>query len=250
MSAYPRRIGIFGATSDIAAAFARRSAVSGDDLVLIGRDGPALEQLAANLIARGARSVSVQEVDLISTSGITAATKRAWQTYAGLDVALVAYGTLPDQQRLIADAEAIEGALVVNFVSPVILLNELAAKFEAARHGTLVMITSVAGNRGRQSNYIYGAAKGGLQRYLEGLRHRLFKAGVRVIDVRPGLVRTKMTAFLSTKGWLWATPEKVAADISSAIDRRAAVLYTPWYWRGIMAVVCALPRSVFHRTKL
>jgi short-subunit dehydrogenase len=140
--------------------------------------------------------------------------------------------------------------LAVNFSSPAILVNELANRFEAQRRGTIAAITSVAGDRGRKSNYIYGAAKGGLQRLLEGVRHRLSSAGVAVVDIRPGFVRTRMTMHLDRRGPLWATPDRVAADILGAIKARRAVCYTPGFWRLIMMVVCIVPRSIFHRTSL
>jgi hypothetical protein len=174
----------------------------------------------------------------------------AWETVDGLDVALVAYGSLPDQAAAQADAAVAEAALVLNFVSPVVLCDRLAERFEAQGAGTLVAISSVAGDRGRQSNYLYGAAKGGLQRALEGLRHRLFKAGVAVVDVRPGFVATKMTDHLDRGGLLWATPETVAADSVRAAARRRAVLYTPWFWAWILRIVRGLPRPLFHRSKL
>src|SRR5262249_5174180 len=132
--------------------------------------------------------------------------------------------------------------------SPSVLAAHLAARFEVQRGGALALITSVAGDRGRKSNYFYGAAKGGLQLLAEGLRHRLHPAGVQVLDIRPGFVMTRMTDHLPRGGLLWAEPDRVAADIERALSRRRAVLYTPWFWRGILAIVRALPRPLFHRT--
>jgi decaprenylphospho-beta-D-erythro-pentofuranosid-2-ulose 2-reductase len=128
------------------------------------------------------------------------------------------------------------------------LLNALAERFQAQGRGTIAAITSVAGDRGRRSNYIYGAAKGGLQRVLEGLRHRLSSAGVAVVDIRPGFVATRMTEHLEREGPLWASPDRVAADIVAAIAARRAVCYTPHFWRLIMLIVRAMPRFIFHRT--
>lgn len=245
-----RRAAIFGATSGIASAVARRLAESGARLVLVGRDAAALEGLAADLRVRGAGEVTVQAADFAATAGLAEVAAFAWGAFGGLDLALVAYGTLPDQAEAEADPRAAEAALALNFVSPCLLCGLLAARFEAARAGTLAAITSVAGDRGRRSNYVYGAAKGGLQRCLEGLRHRLHGAGVAVLDIRPGFVSTRMTEHLARGGPLWAEPDKVAADILRAAGSGRAVLYTPWFWRGVMALVRGLPRPLFHRTPL
>ncbi len=248
--AAPRRVAVFGATSGIASAVARSLAEAGARLVLVGRDAAALEGAAADLRVRGAGEVAVQLADFASTEGLAGVAASAWDAFGGLDLALVAYGTLPDQAAAEADSRVAEAALQLNFVSPCLLCGLLAPRFEAARSGTLAVVTSVAGDRGRRSNYVYGAAKGGLQRYLEGLRHRLHGAGVSVLDIRPGFVSTKMTAHLARGGPLWAEPERVTRDIVRAAETGRAVLYTPWFWRGVMALVRGLPRPLFHRTPL
>ena len=243
-------VALFGATSDIATALARRYARRGARLVLVGRDRERLEALAADLKVRGAVQACVQPVDFAALEQLPAAAQAAWDALGGLDVAVVAHGSLPDHADAQSCAAMAVAGLALNFVSPAVLLGELAQRFEARRAGVIAVITSVAGDRGRRSNYLYGAAKGGLQRFAEGLRHRLHAAGVAVLDVRPGFVATRMTAHLKQSGPLWATPEQVAADIERAITRRGAVLYTPWFWRPIMAVIRCVPRSVFHRTSL
>lgn len=243
-------VAIFGATSDIAAAVARLYAEAGCRLVLVGRDGPALSAAAADLTTRGAKDVATQQADFASIADLPSAAAAAWDRFGGLDVALVAYGTLPDQQAAEQRADLAEAVFQLNLTSPVVLISELARRFEAQGRGTIAAISSVAGDRGRKSNHFYGAAKGGLQRYLEGLRHRLHTAGVAVLDVRPGFVATKMTAHLDGKGPLWAIPDRVAADIVKAIASHRAVLYTPWFWRGVMAIIRGVPRPVFHRTSL
>lgn len=249
-AAAPRRVAIFGATSGIASAVARRLAEAGARLVLVGRDAAGLEGMAADLRVRGAAEVAVRQADFAATADLPGVAAAAWEAFGGLDLALVAYGTLPDQAAAEADWRAAEAALQVNFVSPCLLCGLLAARFEASRAGTLAVITSVAGDRGRRSNYVYGAAKGGLQRYLEGLRHRLHGAGVAVLDIRPGFVSTRMTEHLARGGPLWAEPDQVANNILRAIEKRREVLYTPWFWQGIMAAVRGLPRPLFHRTSL
>lgn len=250
MSMQGRRVAIFGATSEIAVAYGRICAEAHDRLFLVGRDGEALERLAADLKVRGAAAVAILPGEFNHTRGLCEMAQESWAVFEGLDLALIAYGALPDQQQAIGDPEVAAAALHINFVSPALLCDLLAARFEAAKAGTLAVITSVAGGRGRQSNYVYGAAKGGLQLYLEGLRHRLSRVGVKVLDIRPGFVATRMTVHLPQGGPLWATPERVAADMDKAVRRGSAVLYTPWFWRFILMIVQALPRPIFHRTKL
>lgn len=250
MTGEGRRVAIFGATSEIAVAFGRKCAEAHDRLVLLGRDSEALERLAADLKVRGAQAVAILPGDFNHINGLKDMADEAWALFDGLDLAFIAYGTLPDQADAIADPAVAAAALHINFVSPALLCDLLATRFEAAGAGTLAVITSVAGDRGRQSNYVYGAAKGGLQLYLEGLRHRLAKSAVAVVDIRPGFVATRMTAHLPQGGPLWATPERVAEDMDKAIRRGRAVLYTPWFWRVIMMIVRLVPRPIFHRTKL
>lgn len=246
----PMRAAIFGATSGIAAAVARRLAAAGAALVLVGRDGEAIAASARDLRLRGAPQVVEIAADFAALGSLGDTVERAWHALSGLDLALVAYGSLPDQRALEADPPAAAPVLALNLTSPAILALHLAPYFAAQGSGVLAVITSVAGDRGRQSNYLYGAAKGGLQRLLEGLRHRLHAAGVQVLDIRPGFVATRMTEHLPQGGLLWTEPDRVAADILRAVERRRAVLYTPWFWRIILGIVRALPRPVFHRTSL
>jgi len=245
-----QRVAIFGATSAIATAVARLYAGRAGRLVLVGRDAEALGALGADLAVRGAVQVETLRADLADPASLADIADRAWSFYDGLDVVLIAHGSLPDQASVRDDPAAIAEAINLNLISAAGLSAALGARFEAAGSGTLAVITSVAGERGRQSNYVYGAAKGGLQRFLEGLRHRLHPASVQVLDIRPGFVSTPMTAHLAPSGPLWAEPKAVAADIVRAIDQRRAVLHTPWFWMGIMLIVRALPRAVFHRSKL
>ncbi len=244
------RVAVFGATSDIAAAYARLQAARGARLILLGRDPTTLQAAADDLRVRGAAAIVTHVADLADLGALDAAASAAWNAFDGIDVALIAYGTLPDQQLAEQETTAAVRSQMLNFISPCALCGWLANRFEAQRSGTIAVLTSVAGDRGRKSNYIYGAAKGGLQAYLSGLRHRLDAAGVQVLDVRPGFVATKMTAHLPHDGPLWSEPDRIAADISQAVESRRAVLYTPWFWRWIMLVIRCLPRAVLHRTSL
>lgn len=246
----PLRVAIFGATSGIATEVARLYAQSGATLVLAGRDRAALEALAADFTVRGATAVDIRTGDLGAIAGLDALVAQVWDTADGLDLALIAHGSLPDHAAVRDDPLALAEAVNLNFTSAAALCAALAPRFEARRAGMLAVLTSVAGDRGRQSNYVYGAAKGGLQRYLEGLRHRLHPSGVKVLDIRPGFVSTRMTAHLPSGGPLWATPKRVAKDIARAAAGRGGVLYTPWFWRPIMLIVRLTPAAVFHRSRL
>jgi short-subunit dehydrogenase len=243
-----KTIAIFGATSDIAVAVARRYAEAGSRLILVGRDAAGLAAVAADLGVRGAAETRVLPADFARLQDMPVLAGAAWDCFGGIDVAVIAYGTMASQRDAEQNAATAAGVFMVNFTSPAVLLGELANRFQAQGRGTIAAITSVAGDRGRGSNYVYGAAKGGLQRLLEGLRHRLSSAGVAVVDIRPGFVATKMTAHLDRKGPLWAKPDRVAVDIVGAITAGRAVCYTPGFWRLIMLVVRGLPRFVFHRT--
>jgi decaprenylphospho-beta-D-erythro-pentofuranosid-2-ulose 2-reductase len=242
-------VAVFGATSAIAERVARLYARDGARLLLVARDAARLDTVAADLRARGAAEVATVAADLNDAARLGAALD-ACDALGGADVALVAFGTLGDQPASEADRVHAERELRTNFLSPALLLTELANRFEARGRGTIAVITSVAGVRGRRTNYVYGAAKAGLSAFIEGLRHRLHDRGVAVLDIRPGFVDTPMTAHLARGGPLWATPERVARDIHRAIAKRGAVLYTPWFWRWIMLVIRLLPRPLFHRLKI
>ena len=245
-----RTVAIFGASSAIATAVARRYAETGHRLVLAGRDAAAFAALEADLAVRGAPAIAVLQADFAQLDSLPALAGAAWDRFGGLDVALIAYGTMAGQAEAERDAATTVAMFTVNLTGTAVLLNELANRFQSRGQGTIAAITSVAGDRGRKSNYVYGAAKGGLQRLLEGLRHRLASAGVAVVDIRPGFVATKMTAHLDRSSPLWATPDRVAADIVRAIGAQRAVCYTPGFWRLIMLMVRATPRFIFHRTSL
>jgi hypothetical protein len=243
-AATPRRVAVLGATSAIAEACARAWAMRGAELVLAGRRADELEAMAQDLRVRGAAKVTVWAGDLTDL-------ERHGDLLDALgspDAVLLAWGTLTDQARAEADPAYAARELATNFTAPAALLLALAPRMAAG--GVIAAVTSVAGDRGRRSNFVYGAAKGGLQRFLEGLRHRLHASGVAVLDVRPGFVKTPMTAHLPRTGPLWAEPAAVAADVVRAVDARRAVVYTPWFWRWILLVVRSVPRPLFHRTRL
>jgi decaprenylphospho-beta-D-erythro-pentofuranosid-2-ulose 2-reductase len=244
-----RKVLIVGATSAIAEATARVLAARGDALYLVGRNRDALAAIAADLQVRGAASVGMEALDANDLSAHEPMLQRAEQNLSGLDTVLIAYGTLSDQLACQNSAELTVQELTTNGVSVAALLTRIAARFEARRSGTIAVISSVAGDRGRQSNYVYGSAKALVTAFLSGLRQRLRKSGVAVITIKPGFVDTPMTAQLR-KGLLWAKPAQVAEGIVRAMDRSSAVVYLPGFWRPIMFIIRAIPERVFQRLKL
>jgi len=244
-----RRVLIIGATSAIAAETARVFAAYGARLFLTGRHSGRLDAVAADLKVRGAAQVETALLEVTDISRHADIVEAALAALGGLDVVLIAHGTLPDQRRCEESVAETLAALEVNFTATIALLTLLANRFEAARQGCIAVITSVAGDRGRQSNYVYGAAKGGVERFLEGLRNRLFRSGVAVITIKPGFVDTPMTAGVA-KNPLFASPRRVGRAIYRAIEACRSVAYIPWFWRPIMFLVTALPESIFQRLRL
>lgn len=244
-----QKILIIGAGSAIAEAAARLFAQRGDRLYLLARNREQLEVIAADLRVRGADAVHFGIFDVNDTERHAAVLDGAVKALEGLDIVLVAHGTLPDQQACEQDIGLLRRELDTNGVSTLLLLMQLAQHFEQQGHGTLAVISSVAGDRGRQSNYVYGAAKGMLSIFLQGLRNRLQRQGVQVLTIKPGFVDTPMTAEFS-KGLLWAQPETVAGGILKGISRGADVVYLPWFWRYIMWVIRSIPEVIFKRMRL
>ena len=237
---------VFGATSAIAQAAARIFAARGERLHLVGRDAAKLAVVAEDLRVRGAAAVTTAAADLDDCTRHAQLLEEGRASLGALDVVLVAQGVLPDQRECERSASATRAALLTNFLAPAALLGEAAAMLEAQQGGVLVAISSVAGDRGRKSNYVYGAAKGGLALFLEGLASRLRGSGVHVVTVKPGFVDTPMTATFR-KGLLWASAESVGRGIVRAVDRRAHVVYLPWFWRPVMWGLRQLPRALFER---
>jgi len=246
------RIIIFGATSAIAHATARLWAARGASIFLVGRNPEKLQAVEADLRARAAPGATIASApaDLDTAVDHPRLIEAGTAALGGLDIAFIAHGNLPDQAACQASVPAMLAQLNTNALSVISLCTLLGNRFEAQGNGCLAVITSVAGDRGRQSNYAYGAAKGLVIRFLQGLRNRLTPHGVGVVDIRPGFVDTPMTASLDKGGPLWAGPEKVAADIVRAVDARRGVLYTPWFWRYIMMIIVSIPDRIFNRLKL
>jgi decaprenylphospho-beta-D-erythro-pentofuranosid-2-ulose 2-reductase len=245
-----RKILILGATSAIAEAYGRLRAAENASLVLVARDPQRLQAIAQDLRIRGAQAVHVLTEDLSDTSNATSRFQAMVSPVGGIDEILVAYGVLGDQIKGEIDPKLAEETMRVNYLSVAIWIGLAAEMIEKAADKRIVAIGSVAGDRGRASNYIYGSAKAGLDAFLEGLAHRLAPTGVKVITVKPGPVDTPMTGHLPHTGPPWSTPDRVAADIKRAVDQGARVVYTPRFWRLIMFIIRNLPRPIFYRTKL
>jgi hypothetical protein len=189
-------------------------------------------------------------MDANDFAGHEAMLNLAESALGGLDVVLIAHGTLGDQKACEASVDTTLRELNTNGVSVVALLTRVANRFEQRRAGTIVVISSVAGDRGRQSNYVYGSAKALVTAFTSGLRQRLYPLGISVVTIKPGFVDTPMTAAFP-KGALWAKPQQIATGIVSAVDRGSAtVLYLPWFWRWIMLIIRSVPETVFRRLKL
>jgi decaprenylphospho-beta-D-erythro-pentofuranosid-2-ulose 2-reductase len=248
-----RAVLILGATSAIARAVAAQLAREGAALILAGRDVEELERSAADLRLRHGVEVAVERFDALGFDSHAAffqsCVQRAEAWEAGEFGVMLCHGYLPDQRQAASDASIARRVIDTNYTSAVSVLNLAANHLEQRRGGFICGLSSVAGDRGRRSNYLYGSSKAALSTYLQGLRNRLSRAGVRVITVKPGFVDTRMTFGLPGM-FLVAKPERVAKDICRAIRRGQSVLYTPWFWRPIMLIIRTIPEFIFKRMKL
>jgi len=245
-----KKILIIGATSAIAEATARIFAARGEALFLVARNAERLQAIKADLDVRGAVRTATATLDVADVAAQQAIIDQAERELGGLDIVLIAHGTLSDQGECEKSVAALRREFEVNALSTMALLTILANTFEARRTGTLAVISSVAGDRGRQSNYVYGAAKAAVTAFLSGLRQRLAKSNVDVLTIKPGFVDTPMTANIANKGALWAKPDAVAAGIARAIDKRRNVVYLPGFWALIMLVIKHIPEAIFKKLKL
>ncbi len=243
------RVAFLGATKGMGRALARQSAERGDMISLLGRNQGDLERSAADLCIRGAVSpIPCFSCDLEQTSTFTPALSAAREALGGLDAVVVTAGIFATQEELEADPALAERLLRINFSHTVIFCEAARRVLLDEGGGTLCVFSSVAGDRGRKPVIIYGAAKAGLTRYLEGLDHKYRADGLRVVTVKPGFVKTTMTAALSPPPFA-GEPDAVAARVLSAMDRGAPVVYAPAPWRFIMAIIRALPRAIMRRVE-
>jgi short-subunit dehydrogenase len=245
----PRKILVLGATSGIAEATCRIWASQGASLFLVARNAEKLAAVATDLKTRGASYIDIAVADLDDTDKHPALLAHAINSLTGMDIAYLAHGILGDQTHAEQDFNAAAHILHTNFMSPVSLLTWLANFCVQRRSGTLAVLSSVAGDRGRKSNYAYGSSKAGLSAFLDGLRNRVDREGVKVLCIKPGPVKTAMTAGMP-KSEKFADVDSVAEAIAKAIDKGKDTLYVPFQWRPIMFVVRHIPERIFNKLNL
>jgi decaprenylphospho-beta-D-erythro-pentofuranosid-2-ulose 2-reductase len=243
------RVLILGASSALAHETAKRFAQDGADLVLVARSPYKLETIRGDLDVRGAKEIETIVADLADVSRHQEIMEAALKPFAGLDMALLAYGTLGDQQLCEQNVEVALQEFNNNCTSVISLLTLLGNYFEQQGRGCIAVISSVAGDRGRKSNYVYGAAKGAVTVFAQGLRNRLAKKGVAVVTIKPGMVDTPMTAHMR-KGLLFANAQKVGQGIYEAMQKRKDVVYLPGYWRYVMWLIKSVPEKFFKKMNI
>ena len=244
-----KNILIIGATSAMAEETAKLYAQEGSKLFLLGRNTTSLNAIRDDLNVRGAKEVWVDTLDVNKLESHESIIETAFETMTTIDVVLIAHGTLPNQKQCEENVDSTLQEIQTNAISTISLLTLIANKMEPQNNGCIAVITSVAGDRGRKSNYVYGSSKKMVSTFLQGLRGRLFESGIHVIDIKPGFVDTPMTSDFK-KGALWATPDKVAKIIVQGIEKKKTTIYAPFFWRPIMSVIKSIPESLFKRTNL
>ncbi len=246
-----RNILIFGATSAIASACARLWVSQGNNLFLVARNQQKLESLVADLRVRSSDAQQIIGVcsDLNVTDHHQSLFDNTITALDKLDIVLIAHGSLPNQSACEQSVKLSLDEITTNALSTISLLTVAGNHFETQQSGVIAAISSVAGDRGRQSNYVYGSAKGMVTLFMQGLRNRLAKKGVAVVTIKPGFVDTPMTADIK-KGLLWAQPETIAKGIVNAINKRKDVVYLPWFWYWIMLIIRHIPETIFKRLSL
>ena len=244
-----KKILVIGATSAIAVQCARLWADRGDAIFLVGRNDQRLKTISADLKVRGALQAHTYCMDLNSMNGHVAMLDAAELELVGIDIVLIAYGTLSNQKACELDVEETLAEIHTNALSVISLLTHIANRFEARQSGTIAVISSVAGDRGRSSNYVYGSAKAMITAFTSGLRQRLYKSNVTVLTIKPGFVDTPMTASFK-KGLLWTKPAAVAAKIVLGVDIGKDEMYVPVFWWAVMVVIKAIPAGLFKKLKL
>ena len=241
------RVVIFGATSAIAQAFTRLLAQKGATFHLVARNEPDLTAIAADLRVRGAPQVTTRAADLADIDALGSLCDEAVDRLGGIDVALIAHGTLPDQVGLLASVPEALAAVRINALSPLAIALHLRSRMSAQGSGTIIILSSVAGDRGRPSNYLYGASKALLSVAGGGMAAEHKKTGIKILLIKPGFVDSPMTRQFR-KGLLWSQPHQVAQRIAALLDAgKSGVYYVPGWWRWIMAIVRNVPNFVIAR---
>lgn len=241
---------ITGATSAMAQAWARLRAARGAAFFLVARDADKLAAVKQDLLVRGAVAVHSHVADLAVPQDYEALVAAMYAAFPRVDIALFAQGSMPAQRDLEQQPEAIRPLFELNAMSYLLPATLIAERMAQAGSGSIVLISSPAGDRGRQSNYFYGASKAAVTVFAGGLRNHVAKRGVQVLTVKPGFVDTPMTAAMDKGGPLWATPEQIAACIDRGLQKKRNVIYAPWFWQVIMLIIRHIPETVFKRLSL
>jgi decaprenylphospho-beta-D-erythro-pentofuranosid-2-ulose 2-reductase len=243
-----KNIVIFGATSAIAHAVAREYAKNSASFFLVARNEEKLKSIKNDLLSYGAKSAAMGVHDLNACLTHQSIVESAKKELGTIDLVLIAHGILGDQSSAEKNWSEANEIIQANYTSQVSLGLASAEILKAQKNGNIAIIGSVAGDRGRQSNFIYGSAKAGIHAFCSGLRNRLHDFGVNVLTVKPGIINTPMTSNLK-RGPIWAEPANIAPVIMHAIEKRKAVVYTPWFWKWIMMIIKNIPESVFVKLK-
>jgi len=244
-----KKILIIGATSAIAEATARIWAQRGDELFLVARNQERLNVIAEDLKVRGSSGVNSYCMDANNFEEHLPMLDKAFGMLGKIDIVLIAHGTLSNQKECEQSIDLTMKEIKTNALSAIALLTHLASRFEIQRSGAIAVISSVAGDRGRASNYVYGSAKAMVTAFTSGLRQRLYKSGVSVVTIKPGFVDTPMTAEFK-KGFLWIKPTVIARSIAVACEEKNGDVYVPGFWMIIMLVIKKIPESLFVRLDL
>jgi short-subunit dehydrogenase len=244
-----KNILIIGASSSIAEHCARLFAARGDSLFLVARNQEKLNSSQKDLTVRGATTVMTYLMDANDHQSHCKMLDQAETALHGIDTVMIAHGTLSNQKNCEQDVELTIQEINTNALSAIVLMTHIANRFEAKGQGTIAVISSVAGDRGRSSNYVYGSAKAMLSTFTSGLRQRLYKSNVAVVTIKPGFVDTPMTAEFK-KGLLWAKPEVVAKAIIIAIDKGSEEVYVPAFWWVVMRLIKAIPATIFKKIRI
>lgn len=254
MASSDKTLLVLGATSGLAQAYLRLVSAEAQfgTYILLARNEETLAKVRDDIAARSGAKVIAITASLSDPGKIPALMKDIAAEHPGsIDEGFLAYGVLGDQKDFQDNPGKLKDMLDTNFVSAVLWMETLAKTFEAQGHGQIVVIGSVAGDRGRQSNYLYGATKAGLERVSEGMSHRFAgNKDIAVTLVKPGFMDTPMTDHIEKGGPLWATADAVAKIIRKAVVKKRARIYAPWFWRWILLIIRAVPMPIFHKTKL
>jgi decaprenylphospho-beta-D-erythro-pentofuranosid-2-ulose 2-reductase len=244
-----KKVFVTGAGSAIAHEACKIWAARKYQFFLVDKDEHKLKAVASDLRVRGATSVSYTAKDLTSEGAGALVVQEATIAMESIGVVLIAHGFLGTQKEGEESSDHLLKIMDINLTSAISVLTHLTKSAQNKRM-TIGVISSVAGDRGREGNYIYGAAKGGLAIFADGLRNRLSSTNIHVLTIKPGFVDTPMTKDFDKKGLLWSKPGRVARDIVSAMDKKKDIIYTPWFWRYIMLVIKVIPERIFKKMSI